>query len=94
MHALAVHVKEGIPFAQDLSLENSENSYLNSYPCLHTVFDAISSKIDKILLINPCYLFFCGDLNAHHKNWLTYSGRSDRPGELCYNFRSQASLGG
>ena len=31
-------------------------------------------------------LFFFGDLNVHHKNWLTYSGGTDRPGELCYNF--------
>ena len=28
MHGLAVHVKEGLPFAQDLSLENSADSYL------------------------------------------------------------------
>ena len=27
MHGLAVYVKEGRPFAQDLSLENSEDSY-------------------------------------------------------------------
>ena len=28
MHSLAVYVKEGLPFARDLSLENSANSYL------------------------------------------------------------------
>ena len=28
MHGLAVYVKEGIPFARDLSLENSADSYL------------------------------------------------------------------
>ena len=28
MHGRAVHVKEGLPFAQDLSLENSADSYL------------------------------------------------------------------
>ena len=27
-HSLAVYVKEGIPFAQDLFLENSADSYL------------------------------------------------------------------
>ena len=26
------------------------------------------------------------DFNVHHKDWLTYSGGTDRPGELCYNF--------
>ena len=30
MHGLAVYVKEGRPFAQDLSLENSADSYLFS----------------------------------------------------------------
>ena len=28
MHGLAVYVKEGVSFAQDLSLENSADSYL------------------------------------------------------------------
>ena len=28
MHSLAVYVKERLPFAQDLSLENSADSYL------------------------------------------------------------------
>ena len=28
MHGLAVYVKGGLPFAQDLSLENSADSYL------------------------------------------------------------------
>ena len=28
MHDLAVYLKEGLPFARDLSLENSANSYL------------------------------------------------------------------
>ena len=27
-HGLAVYMKEGLPFARDLSLENSVNSYL------------------------------------------------------------------
>ena len=25
-------------------------------------------------------------VNVHHKDWLTYSGGTDRPGELSYNF--------
>ena len=100
-------VKEGLPFAQDLSLENS---YLtNSYLCfqlalLHPVsqffflyqscssslcmvFDAISFNIDEVLSINPSpNVFVFGDFNVHHKDWLTYSGGTDRPGELCYHF--------
>ena len=29
-HGLALYVKEGLPFGWDLSLENSENSYLHT----------------------------------------------------------------
>ena len=31
-------------------------------------------------------VFVFGDFNVHHKDWLTYSGGTDRSGELCYNF--------
>ena len=31
-------------------------------------------------------MFVFGDFNVRHKDWLTYSGGTDRPGELCYNF--------
>ena len=31
-------------------------------------------------------MFVFGDFNIHHKDWLTYSGGTDRSGELCYNF--------
>ena len=51
-----------------------------------TVSDAISSNIE-VLLINPsANIFVFGDFNTHHKDWLTYSGGTDQPGELCYNF--------
>ena len=68
MHGLAVYVKEGLPFAQGLSLENSANCYLcfrlalvsvlifflyqSPSSSLCTVFDSISSNIDEVLLIN------------------------------------------
>ena len=96
MHGLAVYVKEGVPFAWDLSLENSADSYSVSYffflhqspsSSLCTVFDFISSNIDEVLSINPSSnVFVFGDFNVHHKERLTYSGGTDRPGELCYNF--------
>ena len=98
MHGLAVYVKEGLPFAWDVSLENSADSYLcfrlallhsvsyfffpyrSPSSALCTVFDSIFSDIDEVLSINPsANLFVFGD-------WLTYSGETDRPGELCYNF--------
>ena len=54
---------------------------------LCTVFDSVSSTIDEVLSINPsANVFVFGDFNVHHKDWLTYSGGTDRPGELYYNF--------
>ena len=50
-------------------------------------FDSISSNLDEVLSIDPsANVFVFGDFNVHHKDWLTYSGGTDRPGELCYNF--------
>ena len=100
MHGLAVYVKEGHPFARDLSLESlcfrlallhsvSYFFFLCRSPSssLCTVFDSISSNIDEVLSINPsANVFVFGDFNVHHKDWLTYSGGTDRPSELCYNF--------
>ena len=38
-------------------------------------------------MINPsANVYVFGDFNVHHKDWLTYSSGTDRPGELCYNF--------
>ena len=49
-------------------------------------FDSISSNIDEVLSTNPSVdMFVFGDFNIHHKDWLTYSGDTDRSGELCYN---------
>ena len=102
---LAVYVKEGLPFAQDVCLENSADSYLCfglalvhsvSYLfldyrlhslSLRMVFDAISSNIDEVLSINPSAIISVfGNFKVHHKDWLTYSGGTGRPVELCYNF--------
>ena len=49
-------------------------------------FDSVSSNIDEVLSINPsAKVFVFGDFNIHHKDWLTFSGGTDRSGELCYN---------
>ena len=51
------------------------------------VFDSVSSNIDEVLSINlSANVFVFGDFNANHEDWPTYSGGTDRPGELCYNF--------
>ena len=41
----------------------------------------------EVLSTNPsANVFVCGDFNVFHKDWLTYSGETNRLGELCYNF--------
>ena len=53
---------------------------------LCTLFDAISSNKEEVLPINPsANVFVFGDFNAHHKYRLTYSGKTDTPGDLSYN---------
>ena len=60
--------------------------YRSASLLLCTVFDSISSNIDEILSINPsAKVFVFEDFNIHHKDWITYSGVTDRPDELCYN---------
>ena len=105
MHGLAVYVKEGLPFARDLSLENSADSYLcfrlalphslsyffflyrSPSSALCTVFYSISSNIEEVLSINPsANVFVFGNFTVHHKDWFTYSGGTDRPGELLLFF--------
>ena len=50
------------------------------------VFDSISSNIDHVLSINPsANVFVFVDFAIHYMGWLTYSGGTDRLGEICYN---------
>ena len=59
---------------------------------LCTVFDSISSNIE-VLSINPsANVFVFGNFNVHYKDWLTYSGGTDRPGKLFYNFSMSNDL--
>ena len=97
MHGLTVYVKESLENSADsylcfrLALLHSVSYFFFLYrspsSSLCTVFDSISSNIDEVLSINPsAHVFVFGDFNVHHKDWLTYSGGTDGPGELCYNF--------
>ena len=57
------------------------------------VFDSIASNIVEVLSINPsANVFVFGDFNVHHKDWLIYSGGTDRPGEFCHNFSTSNDL--
>ena len=50
---------------------------------LSTVLGSILLDIDEVLSINiSANLFVFGDFNIHNKDWLTYSSRADRAGEL------------
>ena len=52
--------------------------YRSHSSSLSTLFDSISSSIDEVLSIDPsANVFAFGDLNVHHKDWLTYSGETD-----------------
>ena len=110
MHGHAVYVKEGLPIARDLSLENSADSclcfplallhsvsflflYRSPSSSLYTVFDSVSSNIDEVLSINPsANVFVLGDFNVHHKDWLTYSGGTNRLVNSVVIFLSQMTL--
>ena len=61
--------------------------YRSPSSSLCAVFASISSDIDEVLSINQSAIVFVfGDSNVHHRDWLTYSGGSGPPGELCSNF--------
>ena len=55
MHGLAVYVKEGLPFARDLSLENSSDSYVFDWVYFTQCLTSFSS-IDYLLQLCPRFL--------------------------------------
>ena len=44
------------------------------------------SRPTRLLQCLSATVFVFSDFNVNHMNWLTYSGGTDRSGELCYNF--------
>ena len=96
MHGLAVYVKEGLPFAWDLFLENSADSdfvfgwlySLECFPSFSTIDHLCHLYVRFLIPFHLTYMrfsanaFILGDFNVHRKDWLTYSGGTDRPGEL------------
>ena len=50
-------------------------------------------NIDEVLSINPsANLFVFGDFNVHYKDWLTYSGGTDRPGVISNDLTQMVNL--
>ena len=57
--------------------------YQSPSSSLCMISDSISSNIDEVLSINAsANVFVIGDFNFYHKDWLNYSGRTDRSDEL------------
>ena len=57
------------------------------------VFNSISSNIDEVFSINSsANVFIFGGFNVQNKDWLTYSGGTDRPGELCHSFSTSNDI--
>ena len=65
-------------------------SVLVLFPLLITFFVAVQFLILFHLTLmrfsrsNHLLFLSLGDFNVHHKDWVTYSGGPDRPGERCY----------
>ena len=67
--------------------------YQSPFSSWYTVFYSISSNIDEVLTINPsANVFVFGYFNVHHKEWLTYSGGTDRLVNSAIIFLSQVTL--
>ena len=65
------------------SIDHLVGLYVQLLTLLHLYF----IFIHEVLSISPsANVFVFGDFIVHHKDWLTYSGGTDRTGELCYNF--------
>ena len=89
MDSLAVCVKEVLSFAQDLPLFNwlyfihlvTSFSSINHFVIYCGWFFVLFHP--AVLSINPsANTFVFGGFNVHHKDWLTFPGGIDGPGEL------------
>ena len=55
-------------------------------PSILSIYFIVSPNVFMVLQVNcSANLFVFGD-NVHYKDWLNYSGGTDRPGELCCDF--------
>ena len=69
------------------------SSFISRHSPPRVSFLTLSTSIDKALSVHPyTKIFACSDFSVHHKDWSTYSGVSDRHGELCCNFSVSQDL--
>ena len=95
MHGLAVYVKEGLPFAQDLSLENSADSYFCfQLALLHSVSYFFALYQSPYLSLNTIFDSVSSNIDevlsidpsANVFVFGDFCRGTDRSGELCCNF--------
>ena len=102
MHDLAVYQKEGLPFARDVSLENSANSYLCfRLALLHSVSyffflyrspsSSLCTVFDSVSSNIDEVLSINPSANVFVFGDVNVHG-TDRPGEHCYNFSTSNDL--
>ena len=57
----------------------------SSSPC--SVVEAVSSNIDKTLILQPfANIMVCGDFNVHNTEWFCHSHTTDVAGLFCQEF--------
>ena len=58
-----------------------------------SVIEAVSSNIDKALVLQPsANIMVCGDFNAHNTDWLVHSHATDNAGVFCQEFALAQNL--
>ena len=93
MNGFAVYVMGGLPFLLLVFLTGFTSFSILPLVLLSITFFIFLHDCDEILLINPsANVLVFEDFNIHQKDWVTSSGETDRPGELCCNFWSQVTL--
>ena len=100
-HILAVYVNEGLHFSQiSRKLYGFLFIFWTGFTSFSVFFYSINHLFLFVRFLMRFHLtqmrfswsthytnvFVFGDFNIHHKDWLTYSCGTDRPGELCCNY--------
>ena len=64
---------------------------LHLYARFLIMFHLTEMRFSRSTHLLMCLFVFI-DFNVHHKDWLTYSDLTDRPGEFCYIFSISSDL--
>ena len=86
MLRIYIYVFDWFYFTYCLTSFSSIDHFLCLYSRLLMLF-----HLRKMRFFQPTHLLMF-DFNVHQKDWITYAGGTDRPGELLYFFLSQMTL--